>query len=154
MNACGADAVRALIRYLVASVALHLAWEVLQLPLYTIWSSGTFRDLAFAVFHCTVGDGMIAGITLLLGFAVVGHTSGPNSRLRAVWLVSLVLGIGYTVFSEWINVKIRSSWDYSPLMPKVPFLGTGLSPILQWIIVPTMALWIAVRRAPWVDPAD
>lgn len=34
----------------------------------------------------------------------------------------------------------------SALMPVLPGLGTGVSPLLQWAIVPWIALWCA-RRA-------
>jgi hypothetical protein len=30
--------------------------DVLQLPLYTVWITGTRKQQAFAVVHCTVGD--------------------------------------------------------------------------------------------------
>jgi hypothetical protein len=134
-------------------MGLRLAWEVLQLPLYTLWRSGPTGKQAFGVLHCTVGDGMIAGITLLAALAVAGRAGWPFSRSRAVWLVSVLLGVGYTVCSEWLNVYIRGCWGYSALMPTLPVVGTGLSPLLQWIVVPTMAQWLAVRRAPWIDLA-
>src|SRR5215467_10683065 len=31
----------------------HFFWEVAQLPLYTLWRTGTPREIAFALFHCT-----------------------------------------------------------------------------------------------------
>lgn len=39
----------------------NFAWEVLHLPLYTIWRTGTTAELIFAVVHCTFGDLLIAG---------------------------------------------------------------------------------------------
>lgn len=140
----------ALRRYLVASLFLHLAWEVLQLPLYTIWSEPLGKR-AFAVFHCTIGDLMIAGLSLLIALALVAKAEWPQSRLRPVWLLILTFGIGYTIYSEWLNVSVRGAWAYSPLMPTLPLLGTGLAPLLQWLIVPTAALRIAAGRAPWIS---
>lgn len=58
---------------------------------------------------------------------------------------TIVIGIGYTVYSEWVNTAVRKTWEYSKLMPIIPFLGTGLSPLMQWLIVPTVA-FSAVRR--------
>ena len=55
------------------------------------------------------------------------------------------------IYSEWLNINVRGSWAYSDLMPVVPVIGTGLAPLLQWVIVPTLALWAALGRAPWVD---
>jgi hypothetical protein len=38
---------QALRAYLASSLSLHLVWEVAQLPLYTIWTTGTFRKKLF-----------------------------------------------------------------------------------------------------------
>ena len=55
-------------------------------------------------------------------------------------LVSLVLfGLCYTIYSEWLNTVVRESWEYSTLMPVLPPLGTGLTPVLQWIIIPVVS---------------
>ena len=120
----------ALRRYLAFSLALHLVWEVAQLPLYTIWSEPVARQ-ALAVLHCTAGDLMIAAISLLAALAFTAQPAWPKSGSRAVWLLLLILGIGYTVYSEWLNVNVRGNWSYSQVMPTLPFIGTGLSPLLQ-----------------------
>lgn len=140
----------ALRRYIFASAVLHLVWEIVQLPLYSIWTEAISKR-AFAVAHCTLGDLMIAGLTLLIALAYWGTSKWPRSGTRVVWLVLLVLGAGYTVFSEWLNVSVRGSWSYAPSMPVIPILGTGLAPFLQWIVVPSAALWIAIGRGPWRD---
>lgn len=137
--------------YLGASIAAHLAWEVLQLPLYTLWSTGTLRQQAFAIVHCTLGDVMIAGLSILVALSLFGRTEWPSAGTRRVYLASLMLGIGYTIYSEWLNVSVRGSWSYAETMPVIPLIGTGLTPFLQWIVVPTAALWIAVGRSPWRD---
>lgn len=139
----------ALRRYLAFSLGLHLAWEVVQLPLYTLWRTGTLREQAFAVLHCTIGDLMIAGLTLLAAFALIGRPGWPVVGSRTVWLLTLLLGAGYTIYSEWLNVSVRGSWAYSDLMPTLPLIGTGLSPLLQWIVVPTLVQWLAIGRPPW-----
>ena len=137
--------------YISASLAVHLAWEVVQLPLYTLWTKGTLREQSFAVIHCTVGDAMIAGLSLLAALSVLGRPTWPASGSRPVWLLTLLLGVGYTIYSEWLNVSVRGSWAYSDLMPTLPVLGTGLAPLFQWIIVPTLAMWIAIGQTPWSD---
>jgi hypothetical protein len=43
-------------------------------------------------------------------------------------LAAVLLGLGYTVFSEWLNARIRQSWSYTEAMPVIPPLGTGLPP--------------------------
>lgn len=142
---------RALRWYLGGSLVAHLVWEMLQLPLYKLWTKGTLREQSFAVIHCTVGDAMIAGLSLLMALAIVGRPNWPNSGTRPVWLLTLLLGVGYTIYSEWLNVSVRGSWTYSDLMPTLPVLGTGLAPLFQWIVVPTLAMWLAIGRVPWSD---
>ena len=68
-----------------------------------------------------------------------------------VWAAILALGLSYTIFSEWLNTGVRANWTYSGLMPVVPPLGIGLAPLLQWIVVPTLAMWLSLGRAPWIN---
>jgi len=49
------------------------------------------------------------------------------------------------VFSEWLNVEVRATWTYTDQMPVLPPLGTGLTPLLQWLIVPTLT-WALMAR--------
>ena len=133
-------------RYLIASLVLNLVWEVLQLPLYTLWQTGTYQQQAFAVLHCTIGDIMIAGLTLLIALSLLAQPEWPQLGAGRIWLATLLLGIGYTIYSEWINVTERANWAYSEWMPIVPLIGVGVSPLLQWLIVPTLAYRFALGR--------
>ncbi len=142
---------QALRRYLVVSFLAHLIWEILQLPFYTVWTTGTLAQQAFAVVHCTIGDTMIAGLSLLLALALFARPTWPSTGVVRVFVAGLAIGVAYTVYSEWLNVSVRRSWAYSDLMPVVPVLGTGLAPLLQWLVVPTLAQWVAIGRPPWID---
>ena len=138
--------------YLGAMAAGNLVWETLQLPLYTIWRTGTLREQAFAVFHCTLGDLLIALSSLTLALMIVGQSAWPSSRFWQVAGFAIILGIGYTAFSEWVNVVVRASWAYSEWMPVIPLFGfrLGLSPLLQWIVVPAAAFrlvkWTTIEK--------
>ncbi len=137
---------RALRIYVGASAILHFAWEMLQLPLYMIWSTGTFREIAFAVLHCTAGDLMIASLSLLVALLVVGNFAWPSETFITVMVTTLAIGIVYTVYSEWTNTTVRKTWEYSKLMPTIPPFGTGLSPLTQWLIVPAIGFWVIRHR--------
>lgn len=135
----------ALRRYLGAIALLDIVWETLQLPLYTIWTLGSLRDQVVAVLHCTAGDVLIALSTLIGALIVAGGSEWPRQGRIRVSLLTVVAGVAYTVFSEWLNTEVRQSWAYSALMPVIPPFGTGLSPLLQWVIVPSIALAWAPR---------
>jgi hypothetical protein len=136
----------ALRTYLGVSVVGHLSWEVIQLPLYTIWSTGTMRELAFAVLHCTGGDIVIALCTLTVALVLVGDPGWPLRRIERVCVLTVGFGVGYAVFSEWLNTDVRASWAYSDWMPTLPWIGTGLSPLLRWVTIPSLALLALQRR--------
>jgi hypothetical protein len=133
-------------RYLPALLALNLAWEVAQLPLYTIWRANA-RFIAFAVAHCTAGDVLIGAAALALALIVTRAGAMERWRWRRIALIATVAGVAYTVVSEWLNTSIRQGWEYSALMPTLELGGwtIGLSPIAQWLVVLPLALYLAHR---------
>lgn len=139
----------ALRRYVSASALGHLAWELAQLPLYTIWYQGSAGEIGFAVVHCTAGDLLIATTTLLGATILFGSSRWPATRFYAVGAATVLGGVLYTVFSEWLNTEVRGSWTYAELMPRLPLIGTGISPLVQWIVIPCAALWWARRPVLW-----
>lgn len=138
---------RTILRFLGAVAAGNLLWEVAHVPLYTLWLTGSPGGIAYAVLHCTVGDVMIASVCLLLSLAVVGRSAWPLKRFGAVAAGTMLLALSYTVFSEWLNTEVRGAWAYREAMPRLPGLGTGLTPVLQWIVVPLLAFRWAKPRA-------
>jgi hypothetical protein len=133
--------------YFAVILAGNLIWEVLHLPLYTIWTAGTVREQAFAAGHCTLGDLVIAACALTLALFLVGAPGWPRDRFWPIAILTVAFGLAYTVFSEWLNVVVRAAWAYSDLMPTVSVAGSkiGLSPLLQWIVVPATAFAILRR---------
>lgn len=131
-------------QWLGLSALLHLIWEIAQLPLYTIYAEGDLATIAFAVGHCTAGDVVIATGTYLVAVLVARNGRWPVERPRLGLGASIVAGVAYTVFSEWLNVSVRGSWEYAPVMPQL--LGIGLSPLLQWLVVPAVTVFLVQRR--------
>lgn len=139
------DWLTALRRYLVVIGLGNLAWEFAHLPLYTIWYEGTPGEILFAILHCTGGDLLIASAALLGALLVAGNGRWPHVRFRAVAAIAMLGGLSYTAFSEWLNTEVRGSWAYTDLMPQLPLIETGVSPLAQWIVVPLAAFWWARR---------
>ena len=116
------------------------------MPLYELWQTGTSSEIAFAAFHCTGGDVLIGLSSLLFALLLVGHSNWPTNSASRVLIVTILLGFSYTAFSEWLNIEIRQSWAYNDFMPVIPLLNMGLSPALQWIVVPWAANWWANKH--------
>lgn len=134
-------------RYLALLLVANLAWEVAQLPLYTLWSEGSPGEIARAVLHCTVGDGVIGAVSLGAALLFAGARDWPARGFGRVALAATTLGVGATVALEWLNVELWRNWAYAATMPRLPPLGTGLSPFLQWLLLPPLCLLAARRLA-------
>lgn len=134
--------------YLGSLGLLNLLWEVGQLPLYTVWREASPARLFFIVVHCTIGDILIAASVLAIAILLTGrHWPKPGVRLR-IAMLTIFGGLAYTLYSEWFNVTIRKAWTYSTAMPILPPLGTGLSPLLQWLLLPLLGFCFAYRQSP------
>jgi len=131
--------------YLALAAIGHFVWEAAQLPLYTLWRTGTRHEIVTALIHCTGGDILITTVTLAIACALAQQLRWRAFGWRMIF-TAIVLGVAYTILSEWLNVDIRRSWSYAPAMPVIPFLGTGLTPLLQWLIVPGLAFAVIARR--------
>ena len=126
--------------YLALSAVGHLLWEIFQLPLYSIWATGSAGTISFVVLHCTIGDVLIAASVTIVALLAVRARVWPARGNFKVALVAIVIAVAYTIFSEWLNVYVRQSWSYSILMPTLPAgkYSIGLSPLVQWIVVPAL----------------
>ena len=113
-------------------------WEIAHLPLYTIWWTGTNREITVAALHCAGGDFLISTAALTIAAMMTWFFGWQPFGWRMVG-TAIALGMGYTILSEWLNVSAWRSWSYSSAMPTLPWLGTGLSPLLQWVVVPAVA---------------
>lgn len=138
--------------YLMIVTAGNFVWEIVQLPLYTIGQSGTWREQVFAVVHCTAGDLMISSWTLIIAILFSMQFSWPVRGQAVVALVTIVISGAYTFYSEWHNVYVVKSWDYAPGMPRIVVgsIAIGLSPLAQWIVIPAIGFFaVRQRRTAW-----
>lgn len=144
----GRSWISAIRRYIAFLALASLIWEFAHLPLYTIWLTGTPGQLAFAALHCTGGDVLIGLSTLMGALVLMGPIRWPSEGRIVVLVMIVLFGLGYTVFSEWLNVEVRQAWAYRSQMPVIPFFNTGLSPMLQWLVIPVAASFWAWRSKP------
>ena len=68
---------------------------------------------------------------------------GASHRGRPL-TVFLGVGLVMTVVLEWLSVYVWRRWVYSADMPVV--LGISLAPIVQWLLVPLVTLWLARKQ--------
>ncbi len=143
---CSLDWLTVIRRYLIAATAGNAVWETAQAPLYAVWHTGTAREVVQAIMHCTLGDIVIETVAVVAALISVGSPAWPHQRFGQVLTATIIFAAGYTVYSEYVNTVVRHSWSYTSWMPTLPWLGTGLAPLAQWMVVPAFALVWAYRR--------
>ncbi len=123
---------------------LHFAWEMLQAPFYAGMPSAAHWPAVVQCGRAALGD---VGITLL---SYAGVWLEAHTRLwlleRWGWRLWLFLAIGLviTIGFEWLSVHRWHRWAYAPEMPLL--FGIGVLPLLQWVVLPPLNLWLARRH--------
>ncbi len=124
---------------------LNFFWEMVQSPLYDDVHRKTYGEILVSRLHCTLGDVLILlGAYWIVALAKRDRLWVTDLRLRDVAGFTF-LGLGYTVVSEWVHVDLRGSWGYGAAMPRVPWIGTGLAPFIQWLLLPAVIAGVTRR---------
>lgn len=131
--------------WVVALLVLNLGWEVAQLRLYSLGPYAVWPASGYAVLHCTVGDGALAFAAYAAAALVTRRPAWPMHRPVVGLAVATAAAVAFTVWSEWRNVYVIGAWAYGPDMPTIR--GIGVAPLLQWLALPPVALWVLRRHA-------
>ena len=64
--------------------------------------------------------------------------------------IAIFLGVGVvvTILFEELATGMLELWTYSDAIPRLPVIGTGPLPLLQWLVIPPLVLWFVRRRLP------
>ena len=125
---------------------LNFVWE--------FWQIGWFADIASAshldgVKICTAATFGDVGIALV-AFWVTSISEKSRSWVRKPTKRNVMgfafVGIVVTVLFEWLATGVLDRWAYAESMPTLPVLGTGLLPLMQWIVIPPLVLWFVRRQ--------
>ena len=136
------------------ALLLNFPWEVLQAPLFEGMASASHSAVVGACLQATLGDAVIM---------LLAHASIAAVTRRRRWVLApswrevagfVAVGVAITAVIEWLATRGHwvESWAYSSVMPVIPGIEIGLSPLFQWLIVPPIALWF-VRRQSACDGA-
>jgi hypothetical protein len=118
---------------------LNAIWEALQTPLYADRDGGSLYLIRTRL-HCAIGDVLILlGCFWLVALIWRDRRWIASGRLAAR-LLFVTLGLAYTIGSELLHTRLFLSWAYAPEMPRI--FGVGLAPILQWLLIPSVLLFI------------
>ena len=124
------------------SFFLNFFWEVIQTYFYTM-RDAPFSTMLYGWIHCTFGDVILTLVSFWL-VSIANRNRRWILHLNGVTFIGFIMvGVIVTVVSERVNVHILKSWTYNQLMPIVPGLKVGLTPFLQWVVIPPAVLLLA-----------
>jgi len=135
--------VRLALRWTAWLLVLNLGWEFAHLPLYELDTAEPLTVVAYVI-HCTAGDGVIALGSYIVAAASTRDPVWPLRDSRAGIVIACAAAVAYTAWSEWRNVYVAANWAYADTMPTIA--GVGVSPLLQWTLLPPVARWLLRRR--------
>ena len=130
-------------RILVIGFLVTLIWENAQGILYVDYRG--FVEHFWACFVASVIDALVILLVYLVLALLYRDLYWPrrNTSVRYV-VVALIGGVLAVGFELWALAV--GEWSYAPLMPVVPGLGVGLSPLVQLMVLPVLTYHLSARR--------
>jgi hypothetical protein len=125
---------------------LNFVWEMWQVPFFARIQTLPHWEGVKICSQATFGDVIIALIAFWSIAVIVRSRSWikqPNG-----WEIAgfIVVGVLITIGLEALATDVLGRWQYGDSMPTLPVLGTGLLPLLQWLLLPPLVLWFVRRQ--------
>lgn len=137
---------RLVLRLLALTLPLNFAWEMVQAPAFTGMPAGWVEATAVCAV-ATLGDGVIVLGLFGFGWLVFRDPRWLVPPRFGRYAIVVLAGIAVQVIMEWIMVYRLGRWGYAGGHLVVPFLGVGLLPIMQAIVLLPLIFWALARWA-------
>lgn len=132
---------------LIFGFLFNFVWEIWQAPLFQGMNELTHIETTRQCTLATLGD---VGI-LLAAFwtiALIARSRRWMVHPKAMQIAGFIaIGIIVTVVFEALAIHVLNRWQYAAAMPTLPILGTGITPVLQWLIIPPIIVFMVRHRS-------
>ena len=120
----------------------NLTWELIQIPLYKA-GSYSIEHMAFCAL-ASVADAILV-LLLFFGTAVLfRNLFWIQDKKWQQMVIVILLGATGAVLGEMRHLSI-GSWAYADSMPIIPVVNVGITPVLQFMILPLLVYRISFR---------
>ena len=122
---------------------LNLAWELIQIPLY----KNSVYDIDHIAFCALASLADVLMVLLLyFGFSVIFKDPFwmQDLKLKRLLLLVVIGGAGAVLFE--MRHLSSGSWGYNDSMPLIPVVNVGISPVLQFMILPLLIFSLSYKR--------
>ena len=128
------------------SLLLNLAWEVWQVPFFLGMADQPHWLGVKACTQAAFGDAGIALAAFWVAALIARSRTWILRPSRPDIAIFVGVGLIATIAFETLATGALERWAYSDAMPRLPILGTGLLPLLQWLTLPPLVLWFVRRQ--------
>lgn len=123
--------------------AVNFIWELAHTPLYRVTAGWSEHLICCTI--ASLADGL--GLVLIFIVGAIVFDDGRWTRCPTISRIGLavVLGFGGAVLVELVALA-RGWWSYLEEMPRLPGTPIGLSPLLQFTVLPVGVLFYLMPR--------
>jgi len=131
---------------LLFSFLINLPWELWQVSFFQGMTDQTHGVGVKACTQATFGDAGIALAAFWVTALFARTRSWIKQPSRSDIAIFIGVGLVATIIFETLATGFFERWAYNDAMPRLPILGTGLLPLLQWLALPPVVLWFVRRQ--------
>lgn len=121
---------------LLINVVANFIWEKQQAFLY---KRSRFSDHFFRYLNVSLANALVTLLIYLLVALI--YKDLPWTKYNSWMPVGIIGGIVAVVFEKWTFTQ--PMWNYRESMPVVPFVGVGLSPFIQLVVLPAFIFYLS-----------
>ncbi len=127
---------------------LNYPWEFLQVPLFAGMADAPHWEAIQRCARATLGDIVIMLIAYWFVAVIARSRHWITAPTAAHLTIFVAVGVTISALIEWLALRglWLGGWEYSPLMPVIPGIGVGLSPLAQWVVLPLLTTWFVRRQ--------
>lgn len=131
---------------LIFSFLLNFIWEISQAFLYAPHYSG-ITGLLIVHLWASLGDILMVFIILALNALIFAHDYAKRIEFKSLMPTIFIGFVLATLVEKYALATGR--WAYDALMPIIPWLSVGLTPILQMMIIPSVVtiFWSRINKS-------
>ena len=135
------------------SLLLNLAWEIWQVPFFHGMAAQPHWLGVKACTQATFGDAGIALAAFWVTALIARSRTWILRPSRPDIAIFVGVGLVATIAFETLATGALERWAYSDAMPRLPVVGTGLLPVIQWLVIPPLVVWFVRRQIGARSPA-
>jgi hypothetical protein len=117
-----------------------------QVPLFAGMAEASHGSVVWACIQAAGGDVLILLASFWMASIVCGSRQWLIAGERKPAVALIITALIVTIILERLATGPLERWVYADSMPIIPFLNVGVAPLLQWLLLPPLIMWLTRRH--------